>query len=90
MGRLESHRTVAHMTSSDDIIFLSLSDGLLDSEGNYRNCEEPLHSRLCSCILFVVGCAVLLAAANAPGAAADCSAHAGVLGETSTGECSFS
>lgn len=57
MGRLESHRIVAHMTSSDDIIFSNLSDGLLDGEGNYRNCEEPLHSGLfvlASCLLWVV------------------------------------
>lgn len=84
VGRLESHRIVAHMTSSDDIIFSNLSDGLLDGEGNYRNCEEPLHSGLlvlASCLLRVV----LLATANAPGAAA----HAGVLGRQALGNAAF-
>lgn len=68
-----------------------MNDGLPDREGNHWSCEEPLHSSLfvlASCLLW----AVRLVTANAPKAeaAADCLGLTEVLGETSTGKCSFS
>lgn len=46
VGSLEHHRIVAHMISSDYVIFSNVNGGFLGCEGNCRNREEPFHSSL--------------------------------------------
>lgn len=65
VGGPEHHRIVAHMISSDYIIFSNINDGLLDREGNCGNREEPFHFSL----FVLTSCwrwAVLLLTAKAP------------------------